>query len=155
MRRQLFVDLDGVLADFDAHHENLFGVRPTKDGPDVVDWKKIEDSRGFFAGIPPMQYAKFLWRHVEPYRPIILTGIPSSVSEASANKCAWVAAHIGEHVPVICCQSKDKSRYAKPGDVLLDDWTKYRDLWTAKGGIFVHYTGYTEAVAELCRLGFR
>jgi hypothetical protein len=41
----LFVDMDGVLADFDAHHEAVFGVRPSK-VTDNVHWAAVRRGRG-------------------------------------------------------------------------------------------------------------
>jgi len=37
LKNTIFVDMDGVLADFDAHHEAVFGTRPNKTS-DAVDW---------------------------------------------------------------------------------------------------------------------
>ena len=37
---QVFVDMDGVLADFDAHYETHFGTRPCKKS-DNVDWDAV------------------------------------------------------------------------------------------------------------------
>ena len=36
----IFVDMDGVLADFDQHYENVFGVLPSRVA-DNVDWKQV------------------------------------------------------------------------------------------------------------------
>jgi hypothetical protein len=41
---RLFVDLDGVLADFDSHYEKLFGTRPNRRLGNE-GWAKIR--RGF------------------------------------------------------------------------------------------------------------
>ncbi|MCL2453242.1 MAG: hypothetical protein FWD08_06305 [Alphaproteobacteria bacterium] len=45
---QVFVDMDGVLADFDAHYEAVFGVRPDK-RKDDVDWGLVRAMTGFYA----------------------------------------------------------------------------------------------------------
>lgn len=37
---QLFVDMDGVLADFNAHHEAVLGVRPAE-RLDDAGWSKV------------------------------------------------------------------------------------------------------------------
>ena len=50
---QVFVDLDGVLADFDAHYEKNFGVRPDK-AADNVDWSKVASVDRFYATMPLM-----------------------------------------------------------------------------------------------------
>jgi hypothetical protein len=30
---------------------------------------------------------------------------------------------------------QEKCLHVSPGDILIDDWEKYRDLWAAKGGV--------------------
>ena len=86
---QIFVDMDGVLANFDAHHETIFGVRPDRVA-DNVDWLKVRAATGFFANIPPMPDAFQLWDYVKPRNPIVLTGVPPKVTEAAENKRGWV-----------------------------------------------------------------
>lgn len=149
---QLFVDMDGVLADFDSGHEAAFGIRPCKQNDDV-DWQKVRAFAGFYEGLPPMPDMHDLWAYIERHRPIVLTGVPSSVEEAPVNKRAWVRKHLGAHVEVRCCRSKDKSLHAAPGDILIDDWEKYRHLWVAKGGRWVTHRSAAESIRELRALG--
>lgn len=122
---QVFVDMDGVLADFDSHHHRVFGRLPDRVA-DNVDWSHVNNHDGFFLGIDPMPDMLELWSFVERLtpKPKILTGVPSSVAIAPENKRAWVRKHIGDDVEVICCRSKDKSLHAAPGDILIDDWEK-------------------------------
>ena len=149
---QLFVDLDGVLADFDAHHAAVFGVRPDKQA-DNVDWAAVRATPGFYANIPPMADMSVLWEAIEPLRPIILTGIPHSVDEAASNKTFWVRWHLGPKVEVRCCRSSEKCLHAQPGDVLIDDWPKYRDLWIERGGLWVTHTSADRTIEQLRGLG--
>ena len=79
---QLFVDLDGVLADFDTHYEGHFGIRPCIVA-DNVNWDLVQNVKDFYLGIPPMADMHMLWQRIEGHRPIVLTGVPSSVEEAS------------------------------------------------------------------------
>jgi hypothetical protein len=60
MRLQLFVDMDGVLADFDAHHETVFGIRSSK-LTDDVDWEKVRGIIVFYSDMPPMPDMPVLW----------------------------------------------------------------------------------------------
>lgn len=149
---QLFVDMDGVLADFDSHHETVFGVRADK-SIDNVDWQKVRAHQGFYSDIPPMADLPQLWHYIERYSPIVLTGIPSSVEEAADNKRGWIAKHIGAHVEVRCCPSKEKSLHAARGDILIDDWEKYRHLWLGKGGRWITHTSAEATIRELQRIG--
>ena len=49
---QLFVNMDGVLAVFDAHHEVVFGVRACKNA-DHAQWNAVRSVRDFYLNIPP------------------------------------------------------------------------------------------------------
>jgi hypothetical protein len=148
----LFVDMDGVLADFDAHHTAVFGRRPDKLA-DNVDWAAVRAIPGFYAAIPPMPDMMTLWDAIRAFRPTVLTGVPARVAEAPDNKRAWVRQHLGADVPVICCRSRDKSLHAEPGDVLIDDWEKYRHLWIARGGRWITHRSAVETIAALRALG--
>jgi hypothetical protein len=152
---QIYVDLDGVLADFDQHYETVFGVIANKE-TDNVDWKAVGEVTNFYANIPPMEDMQELWNYVYfvsqaffNNKPIVLTGIPYSVVTAEANKRAWVQKHIGDDIQVIGCKSKDKCSYAKPGDVLIDDWKRYKHLWIEKGGVWITHTSAKNTIRHL------
>lgn len=152
---QIFVDMDGVLADFDSHHEAVFGVRPCKQA-DNVDWQAVRAVKNYYLDMPPMPDMRELWDFVAPHKPIVLTGVPINpitVEEAPANKRAWAAKHLGPDVEVRTCPSKDKSLHCQPGDILLDDWPKYRDLWVAKGGIWITHTSAKDSIVQLAMNG--
>lgn len=144
---QLYVDLDGVLADFDAGYEKVFGLRPDKKA-DNVDWAAVRKIKDFYLNLPPMPDMHILWSYVSDLKPIVLTGVPSSVPEAPANKKAWVNKHLGP-VEVFCCRSSEKCKHANAGDILIDDWTKYRNLWTAAGGIWITHTSAKNTISRL------
>lgn len=145
---QLYVDMDGVLADFDQHHEDVFGERACKI-KENVDWAKIRAIPDYYANLPPMPDMWDLWDHIESYDPIVLTGVPYSVSEAEENKRGWIKRHLGGQVPVIGCKSKDKCLHGKPGDILIDDWTKYQHLWEGMGGRWITHVSAADTIARL------
>lgn len=148
---QLFLDMDGVLADFDTGYELAFGNRPDKQNDDV-DWNLVTNTPNFYLNLPPMFDMYKLWDFSKAYRPIILTGIPSSIVEAPENKKAWVRKWLGPEVEVRCCKSRDKCLHASHGDILVDDWDKYKHLWEGKGGIWVTHKNADSSIQELKRI---
>src|ERR1700680_384300 len=147
----LFVDMDGVLADFDMGYQERFGIRASK-LTDNVDWEAVRRAGGFYVNLPPMPDLDQLWSHIARYNPIILTGVPSSVPEAPENKRAWVRKHLGD-IEVRTCASKDKCLHAAPGDILIDDWEKYKHLWIATGGRWITHVNAEATIRDLQVLG--
>ena len=160
MKYKLFIDLDGVLADFDAKVEEITGKRPDRSQPkaEASMWKAIEQYGTFYRDVEPMPDAFHLWYCVAPLRPTILTGI-SMTPGCTEQKRFWVSKHLGREVFVITCASKDKAAEALKvtpegyTPVLVDDWTKYRDVWEAAGGIFILHTSAADSIRQLKELG--
>lgn len=152
--RQLYLDLDGVIADFNGGYLREFGIKVHHDLPEPPDfWKRIDDHGTFFLDLPVMHDAYDLWdaaKRCHP-SPIILTGIPRNPI-VETQKRQWVAREFGSDIKVICCPSRDKALHGKPGDVLVDDWTKYRDIWERMGGIFILHHGAHESWEQMAAI---
>lgn len=149
---QLFVDLDGVLTDFDGFIEQEFGIENNRDNERPDFWEIVRGYKGrLYFDMAPLDGAQEFWEALKPYSPIILTGIPWSIEGAVRDKREWVAKYIDPDARVIPCRSRSKSKYGVKGDILIDDWTKYRDKWVDIGGIFVHYKGDRKATLREVR----
>lgn len=150
--RQLYIDLDGVLADFDAHYRNVFGNELNRRGPEPPDmWDNIR-SRGtpWFQELPLIPGALDFWRDIQLYSPKILSGCnPEEIPDAHYQKRRWVNRYLGYSVELYTCRSRDKCEFARPGDVLVDDWHKYRHLWEKKGGIFILHTDFLTSLGKI------
>lgn len=156
---RVFVDLDGVLADFDGGYERAFGVKPPRalGQEEPADfWPRLaayQDGH-FYADLSILPGAIALWegvKLVDP-NPTVLTGIPHSMPHAAADKTQWVQSWLADGpaaIPVICCASKDKRLHGQPGDVLIDDWAKYRALWCEMGGTFLLHTSVKQTLFDL------
>lgn len=152
---QIYVDLDGVLSDIEGHYESCFKERMNQDTYEPIDmWDKIREHGNFYRDQPLKLDALELWRGVKIHHPspIILSGIPRSIPNVAAQKRIWVDRHLGRHVELICCFSRDKIKYAHPGDILIDDRTKYMKYWIQGGGIFVFHTSAKNTLARLANL---
>lgn len=151
---QLFLDNDGVLANFDGPAERIFGVPSRKAEENLGTdrfWVDLQSYPNFYRDLPLMPDAMVLFNAVKHLNPIILTGCPRG-GWAEPQKQAWGAEKFPD-TKMICCASKDKRLYMKPGDVIIDDWPKYHDLWEEAGGIFILHTSAQESIAALFALG--
>lgn len=148
--RQLFLDCDGVLANFDLYAEKVFGL-PPRQFEDTHGqkrfWVDLQAHEDFYNKLPLMPDAMELFEAVKDLMPIILTGLPLG-DWAEPQKRKWGARHF-PHTTMICCMSKDKRNHMKPGDVLVDDFLKYRPLWEEAGGIFIHHTSAKTSIEAL------
>lgn len=149
-RPQIFLDCDGVLADFDSYAEAYFGMPPRSYEAQVGSaafWQELEAKGDFCRNLPLMPDAHVLVDGVRHLNPIILTGCPRG-NWAEAQKVAWA----GEHFPgiqIITCRSADKRAHAKPGDVLIDDWHQHRHRWIEMGGVWITHTCAETSLAAL------
>jgi len=154
MKQQLFLDCDGVLADFDKAAGKIFGMPPREAEEQIGTsqfWAKIRHQRGFYRHLELMPDARELFNAVAHLGPVILTGCPIG-GWAEAQKVEWAA----EHFPgtkIITCLSAEKREHMHPGDVLVDDYLKYRLRWEEAGGIFIHHTSAQSTLAALERMG--
>ena len=110
---KLFLDCDGVLADFDA------GARATLGGLTSAQfekrhgkhefWRRLATTPDFYGTLPLMPDARILFDAVMHLRPTILTGLPVG-NWAAPQKVAW-AEHYFPGTPIITCFARDKVLY--------------------------------------------
>ena len=146
----VFLDCDGVLADFDAHGLAYFGMPPREAEKRLGQkefWRQLEARGDFYRSMPLMSDARELYEGVRHLNPTILTGCPRG-NWAEAQKVAWAAEHF-PGVPIITCRSADKRAHAKPGDILIDDWPEHRHRWIEMGGHFIMHADAATSLAAL------
>ncbi|MBA3511431.1 hypothetical protein [Sphingomonas sp.] len=150
---RLFLDCDGVLADFDAGAKALLGMTPAefeeRDGKREF-WKRIANARNFYGSLPEMPDARRLFDGVEHLKPTILTGLPLG-NWAAPQKVRWAAEHF-PGVPIITCMARDKHRHMEPGDVLVDDRENHRSSYEAEGVVFVHHKSAEDSLSQLAKI---
>jgi hypothetical protein len=158
MNYKLFVDLDGVLADFEHGVLLATGKEPSRQSSRAM-WSTLAKTPRFYAELEWMPGARALWDFVAPYEPTILTGLPYG-KWAEPQKREWCRRELGPDVPVITCFSREKAKRAAaatPGDkvpVLIDDRESQKDPWEGIGGVFIHHTSVEKTIGELEDLGF-
>lgn len=152
---RIYLDCDGVLADFDAGATTLLGMAPgafeRRHGLGRF-WAALARAPGFFDGLPLMPDAMILFEAVRHKQPVILTGLPRG-AWAEPQKRAWAARHF-PGVEVITTSAALKREHCHPGDALVDDRDRYRRLWEAEGGVFIHHKDAASSIVALKRGGF-
>lgn len=163
---QVFLDSDGVLADFDTLAGEILGMPPREfervkhTGGAAEMWKRLYEHEDFFYKIPKMPDADELVQGVIDmgFDPIVLTGIPSKDGSdwAIGQKMRWYAEKYPD-LPVITCKSKDKLLHMIEGkhNVLIDDWTQHKAAWERAGGTFIVHTSAKKSLQDLAQVAFR
>lgn len=150
---RLFLDADGVLADFDQGCRRLLGMRPkeyiAKHGRSAF-WKRLAKAKNFYGSLPEMPDARILFDAVKHLKPTILTGLPIG-PWAAPQKVGWAAEHF-PGVPVITCLARDKHKHMHSGDVLVDDRERHRDAYEAHGVVFVHHIDAANSLRQLAKI---
>ncbi len=147
---KIFVDLDGVLVDFDKKFEQELGDKPEvlfkKYGDDFV-WDILDKIDNFWFDMDPKLDAEELWNFVLPYNPSILTKPAKSVYSCKKDKRKWVDKYLGEDIKVLFEQ--DKSKYATPNSILIDDQEKNISKWETAGGIGILHKNSQDTIKQL------
>lgn len=152
-RPHLFLDCDGVLADFDSGAEQLLGMKADayqkRYGPGLF-WKRLAEHDNFYGELAELPDGRRLFDAVKHLKPTILTGLPLG-RWAAPQKQRWAARHF-PGVPVITTLARDKHLHMTKGDVLVDDRENHRKLWEDAGGIFVHHVSADETLRRLSEI---
>jgi hypothetical protein len=161
---KVYLDMDGVIADFDQRFRSLSGMEPKefeeKYGRNKFwDFIDEENKLKFWIGIPVMPGAKELVDYVKPYDYEILSA-PSMKKQSRLGKLLWIKNHTGDvfgsKPNVIFKQAKEK-HLVKPElskyDILVDDRADTIDRWNAAGGTGVLYKSAGQTINALRKIG--
>jgi len=152
---RLFLDLDGVIADFVKRYEELYGISP--DNPTA---KKhfhenfehfIETEQ--FSTLEPMPDAVELLLYIDsldiPKNILGSTAYDKVHEEASRQKNIWLKTMDIDYPPILVPGKRLKAQYAKPNYVLIDDTKSNIDEWNAKGGIGILHTSAKSTINQI------
>lgn len=154
MVKTIFVDMDGVLADFDERVRQVFGKNVPTDNGEF--WKYIwANHPDWFLTLPRMPDFGPLVQAIESTMlPVaVLSALPNpkrgNTYAALAGKDKWIKRNLDW--PAIFCVRSNKKQYAAPGMVLIDDTRSNIDEWNAAGGIGIYHTSARESIIQLSK----
>jgi 5'(3')-deoxyribonucleotidase len=166
--RTVYVDLDGVLVDFNGGFKKIFRMSPeefrttykTNEMPSVY-------SRGkdFWSNLGWIEGGKELWEYL--INNFLDVKILSS-SSAKSRTPDWQPVHnmvyygkvewLQKNIPglnqddiIIVPNKKEKANYAKPNNILIDDYTGNINDWIAAGGVGIFHSApyYRNTIQQL------
>lgn len=149
--RYINLDMDGVVADFNAWCSDFLGRPISWEGKDLSDeeWTALAKESNIYAKLPLIpESVELVLMAKKAARDFnmglrFLTAIPrrTTMPEAEQNKRDWVEKYF-PGIPVeVGPYSKDKQNWCKPLDILVDDKRENVTQWLRKGGISVYHTG--------------
>jgi hypothetical protein len=161
---KVYLDMDGVLADFDQRFRDLSGMQPrdfeNKYGRKAF-WNLIDEEHKikFWVGIKPMDGAAALVNAVKDYNYELLTS-PSAKKQSYLGKILWVRNNTGNVFPSkprINFKKAKEKHLVKPQlsqtDILIDDREDTIERWNAAGGTGIVYKSIGQVLNDLKKLG--
>lgn len=155
MFKKIYVDMDGVLADFDTAAEDLLGMPfsqyEEEHGP-IQAWARVYENPYFFSQLRQMPHFDALLKLCAQYTTRVT--ILSSPSRTNTPLCViqkrqWIDNNLGHTFPAIF--EKQKQVFAEPNTLLIDDTPKQIRKWEEAGGVghlFKSYEGLVQFFKE-------
>lgn len=161
----LYLDMDGVVADFDTAAEQFLGIPRREDYVQGhyklsrEEWDLLKAEERFYRTLPLMELSDQLVSVARQYRDSLgwelkfLTAVPKKldVPWAFQDKVLWAQEHFPDIPVMFGPLSVDKWRHCQPGDILVDDRWDNCTAWREHGGwaIQVKRRSLAEAIALL------
>jgi len=155
---KVFLDLDGVFANFAKKADEVLGVGTLKHNP-AYGWCELSKHDNLFYHLEVISGSLELWKAVRHLDVEFLTALPwltGKLDTAPADKRLWVGKHINHKVKVNTVPGSEfKSEYLTlhPGAVLIDDYDRNIRQWSAKGGIGILHTTVSDTLTQLNKIG--
>jgi 5'(3')-deoxyribonucleotidase len=156
----IYLDMDGVVADFDEYAARTLGLPPSSGIYPDDRWYNLASNARLYKDLIKTPYADELVFQCSAiakrngFDLKFLTAVPkgNDVPWAFWDKVVWAQCYF-PGIPVMFGPfSKDKWQHCKPGDVLIDDRVSNIEEWRAASGVGVHHVDYENTKAVLLEL---
>ena len=151
----IYLDMDGVIADFVKRYKELYGMEP----------KEAEKNHKFdqyfdqfimdngFADLDLMPGAMdgitFLRKAQVPTQILSSTANEKRYDDISKQKMVWLQSKGITFNPIFVPGKKLKQQYAAPDKIIIDDTPSVIDQWNASGGIGILHKNWPDTLAIL------
>lgn len=163
---QLFIDLDGVCADFDYHVVNLLKLKdipsdlPLGLYPWIPEGSSIRRELNnlmkdyyFWRDMPPLPWAHEIIHIARNYGEVFFLSKGMQNAGCFGGKMDWVKFHFPSLADNLILTSRHKWVCSKKGGILIDDDLRHKKEWENMGGTFYHWRNIrgTNEGAELIK----
>jgi 5'(3')-deoxyribonucleotidase len=152
---KIYVDLDGVLADFDKRFVELYKIQPEeadhekKFKPLFADFIKTRQ----FSTLELMPDAHYGIDYLNslpiPVEILSSTARPDVHEDIKAQKIEWLKKFNISYKPNLVPGKKHKQDYATEDSILIDDLDKNIEQWIAAGGFGILHKNWVTTLAIL------
>jgi len=147
--RTIYLDMDGVVADFNKFASDILGREVGWEGKDLTteEWNKLESVENFYFKLPLIEDSTKLVGVAKSFSTRFnvefLTAVPrvTTMPSAALDKKKWIDKYFPGFKVNYGPYSRDKQKWAKPGDILVDDKRSNIHQWFNAGGIGILHTG--------------
>jgi hypothetical protein len=151
---KIFLDMDGVLVDFDEQFKELTGQYPKDyEATHTIEefWDEIDSAGvGFWRGMKWMPGGEALYNRTSQFDHVLLSS-PSRSEVSKIGKHLWRRDKT-PNTKLILSRSHLKKNYAAPNHILIDDRESNIKQWRDAGGIGILYKSAEQVNKELDKL---
>jgi 5'(3')-deoxyribonucleotidase len=155
--KTLYLDMDGVVADFDEYAMRTLGVPPSGGVYSDDIWQKLAANHRIYRELKKTPYADELVEYCRQFcnnhqRQLkFLTAVPkgNDVPWAFYDKMTWGLFFFPDIPVMFGPYSKDKYRHCRTGDILIDDRRSNIEEWQAAGGMGILHTSFEKTKSNL------
>ncbi len=159
--KKIYIDMDGVLADFDRGIRELCGMEPIKQTeltPESSDaiWEAVKAVEHYYDKLELVPGAKEMFDALyKKYgdRCEILSAIPKphrGIVSAGEDKEKWIRRLLSDKVKVNIVYRAEKIKYCTgPDCVLIDDYEKNVTEWENHGGTGILFENADDVVKKI------
>jgi hypothetical protein len=151
----IYLDLDGVIADFSKRYKEKFHVTPeeTRNNKEFGGFFKKFIDDGEFSTLDLMPDAKELLHFVSqldvPKEILSSTARPENHRMIAPQKQMWLLKHNIHYKANLVPGKSLKYKYATPNSIIIDDTQSVIDDWNKAGGIGILHTDAKSTIAIL------
>lgn len=150
--KKIYIDMDGVVADFDTWVSDFLGRKISWFTHDMTreEWTRLATQQHMYLDLPLMpdctKLVGYCANLVTKFNAQFLTALPKEhhMPYAREDKIVWAAKYFPGYKVNFGPRSQDKWTWSKPGagDILIDDKLSNINDWYTKGkGIAIQHRG--------------